>query len=542
MSDDRSPSALLVLGMHRSGTSALTGALRLCGASPGDSVQLTENSIENYKGFWERRDMRQVCDALLHAAGADWWKIANLHLDAIPHAVLHEQRRKFQTIVAELSQFPVWILKEPRLCLLLPLLVDYIRRPTCIHVVRNPLEVAKSLHARNGFSIASGLALWEAYNIHALYASTGLPRTFVSYNSLISDPANTLSQLVRDLHDLSVASMIQPTSLEVGDFLDPTLYRQKVTLKETEVHLSPSQKRLWQVLLSGDVSSTSISKRLSPVALRHLLDLESTELSLQHYKSKLEEYRKTLAKRTTTIERREAQLIQLQTVLQEVRLALEKQKTSMVDATTKLQKQAEIVQARNKKIDSLTSAIRAREVRISAMRRSFSWRITAPLRAIRRLLAPHARAPSAEAEAQHARSPSTSKSSTCPTSVSSSPIEQSITTYVIPAAWWDAHPEAARDITDSGQAILLMGSTELPRGKNITRIEGCSARSLALAAVTTATAIEVDPDAAPALVAWERWKNSAERSEQREDTNVRMRTAASLISALRAECTSQSES
>lgn len=501
----------------------------------GDETQLVEKSTENHKGFWERRDVRQICDALLYAAGADWWKIANLNLDAIPHAALHEQRRKFQATISDLNQSPVWVLKEPRLCLLLPLLVDFIRQPTCIHVVRNPLEVAHSLRARNGFAIASGLALWEAYNLRALHSSATLPRIFVSYNSLISNPTGTLSQLVRNLHELSVAAIAQPCPRKVGGFLDSTLYRQKVSPKETEEHLSPSQLQLWHVLLSGDASSIPTPRQLSTVANRNLLDLESVELSLQHYQSKLGEYRKTLTKRTTTIERRDAQL-------EETRQALDWQKASLGEAKIRLQTQAGVLEARERKIDHLTSTLRDRDAQISAMRRSLSWKITKPLRAIGRQLAGAAKVPSSEAGERSDHTNSPLASSGCSSSAVSPSTEQPITTYVIPAAWWDAHPDAARDVAQSGQAIFLLGPTKTPIGKSVTRVAGPKARSLALAAVTTRTAIEVDADAEPSVVAWERWKSSAMRSEQRDDTNVRMRRAASLVEELLAEDASPSSS
>ena len=148
------PSGLIVLGMHRSGTSAVTGTLRLCGAWVGEEAELTGAGFENPRGFWERRDTRNVCDRLLHSAGADWWKIARFEPEAIPHAILAEERKKFTKIVSSLNEHRSWALKEPRLCLLLPVLRDCVSNPICIHVFRNPLEVARSLQTRNGFGIA----------------------------------------------------------------------------------------------------------------------------------------------------------------------------------------------------------------------------------------------------------------------------------------------------------------------------------------------------------------------------------------------------
>src|SRR5690606_27057842 len=115
---------LIVVGMHRSGTSALTGALHSLGANVGNSGELTGSSVENKKGFFERRDIRQICDALLHSADADWWKVSDFSNDQVEKAQLDQQRTKFSAIVENLSSTQSWVIKEPRLCLLLPLLVD----------------------------------------------------------------------------------------------------------------------------------------------------------------------------------------------------------------------------------------------------------------------------------------------------------------------------------------------------------------------------------------------------------------------------------
>src|SRR5207342_3160897 len=111
-----------VLGMHRSGTSSITRLLNLAGAYFGPEGMATDPNDENPKGFWERRDVRAVGDALLHSGGYDWWRIADLDLSAIPDDVREEQLSAFQRIVFDLDAHRPWVLKEPRLSLLLPLL------------------------------------------------------------------------------------------------------------------------------------------------------------------------------------------------------------------------------------------------------------------------------------------------------------------------------------------------------------------------------------------------------------------------------------
>ena len=75
---------LIVLGMHRSGTSSVTRLLNLAGAYFGPEGIATDPNAENPKGFWERRDVRAVCDGLLHGGGYDWWRIADFSVANIP--------------------------------------------------------------------------------------------------------------------------------------------------------------------------------------------------------------------------------------------------------------------------------------------------------------------------------------------------------------------------------------------------------------------------------------------------------------------------
>ena len=187
---------LVVMGMHRSGTSAATGLVSLCGAWAGDASDLTSPNVENPWGFWERRDVRTICDRLLHSAGADWWRIADFDVRRIPHSTLSEERQCFADVIAHLSTRAQWVIKEPRLCLLLPVLRDHLSEAVCIYLFRNPLEVARSLQLRNGFGLAGSLALWETYNRHALAVTGNLPRVLISYEALMLDPCQVLEDML----------------------------------------------------------------------------------------------------------------------------------------------------------------------------------------------------------------------------------------------------------------------------------------------------------------------------------------------------------
>ena len=320
---------LFVLGMHRSGTSAMTGVLNICGAWVGKEAELTQASVENPIGFWERRDIREICDKLLQSAGSDWWKIAGFDPKAIPRTILTEQRRKFQKVILTLDEHETWVIKEPRLCLLLPVLRQYVRNPVCIYMYRNPLEVARSLQVRNGFSISSGLALWEVYNFHALKASEGLPRIFVSFEALMVQPIETLKEIAEKLEELVGSHTVKPERKLIEQFIDPNLYRQRVTEEETCNYLLPSQQALWSRLHNDEALDDYKNIPISEATTQSLLDLESVEVSFNLHQDTKNELQARIVKYTAALKAREERIGTLEGLNSRFQTNLDKHKETL---------------------------------------------------------------------------------------------------------------------------------------------------------------------------------------------------------------------
>ena len=192
---------ILVIGMHRSGTSLVARTLAAAGAWAGRSEDMLAAQSDNPLGFLERRDLVAANEALLAAAGASWF--------APPPAPLGEggDQTAVPDVLAALAagappDAPT-LLKDPRLCLTWP---AWDRDGTVIvYVYRQPLAVADSLRRRNRFPLAYGLALWEHYNQCALAALRGRPHTCVSYDRIIADPVAALAVLAGRLRALGVA-------------------------------------------------------------------------------------------------------------------------------------------------------------------------------------------------------------------------------------------------------------------------------------------------------------------------------------------------
>ncbi|MFN8392952.1 MAG: hypothetical protein U0136_21845 [Bdellovibrionota bacterium] len=241
---------IIVLSMHRSGSSACTRLLNMMGAYIGPEGITTSPNQENPKGFWERRDLRRLDDDVLHALGADWDSVSAFTTSSLLSLrdgdKALELDARFDEILEDLDQHRPWVLKEPRLCLLLPLWLAALDFPVAVIPYRNPLEVAKSLETRNQIPTDTGLALWEMYSSHILRLAEQIPHVFVSYRELVAHPVQTAQRLLTDLAELGVKGLRLPASAEITDFVDTSLYRERAELSGLDRRLSPRQWSLWQ--------------------------------------------------------------------------------------------------------------------------------------------------------------------------------------------------------------------------------------------------------------------------------------------------------
>jgi len=194
--------ALVVLGMHRSGTSAVAGVLNLCGAHLPDKLKPPKIGV-NPKGFFEPEAVLDLNVRLMRQLGGDW-----CHVDfAVPAegAVADEfVADASATIASEYEGRPLIAIKDPRICMLAPLwrraLVEAGYRPAFVVPIRNPLEVAQSLHARGDMSIGEGLALWRAYMQRVVeFADAHGDVLFVRYAELLDDWEGVLGRIARAL-------------------------------------------------------------------------------------------------------------------------------------------------------------------------------------------------------------------------------------------------------------------------------------------------------------------------------------------------------
>ena len=225
---------ILILGPHRSGTSALTGVLKLLGVDLGD--ELLPPKLDNPRGYWEHSKVFELHEELLSAVGSSWHDTRPMPLGWQELEDTVDARRNLRSFLEETFRGqPLWGVKDPRLCRLLPLWVDVLEElgvdARFVILVRNPIEVAHSLERRNRFSFHKSLMLYLSEMLAAIAHTAGRPRTFVSYAALLKDWREVV---IRAGAELQIAWPDDPTShaQEVADFLSRSERHHRADLED----------------------------------------------------------------------------------------------------------------------------------------------------------------------------------------------------------------------------------------------------------------------------------------------------------------------
>jgi len=235
---------VLVVGMHRSGTSATTRLINLLGMSMCPDEDLIEAESGNEAGYWESSRLTDLNEELLETMGGTWWRPPMLTEDHLAAAFAQQGGCALDRFRQSYPEEP-WVWKDPRNCIMLPFwrrLLD--RDPVVVLALRNLHDVCRSLNARNGFSLEWSLAMCERYLGHALRALDGMPVVVTRYEQLVDDPRSWIESTADALSTLGVRAT-RPPAAEVAAFVRSDL-RHSRHEDETmrDLPLTPSQRTL----------------------------------------------------------------------------------------------------------------------------------------------------------------------------------------------------------------------------------------------------------------------------------------------------------
>jgi hypothetical protein len=200
---------VVVLGMHRSGTSLLANLLSVLGVDLGED--LLPGDPGNELGYWENENIYRIQDALMNHVAREWGDCGLAYPFAIDWTRLPELQNYKEKLVSivrtEIAAAKgIWGFKDPRTCRLLPLWKEIFEElelePLYVLAVRDPAVVADSLVKRDGLDPLHSELIWLLHNLEAIRDAGNELRIVVDYDRWFTAPREQAIAVAKAL-DLS---------------------------------------------------------------------------------------------------------------------------------------------------------------------------------------------------------------------------------------------------------------------------------------------------------------------------------------------------
>lgn len=279
----RERQTILVVGMHRSGTSVLTRLINLMAAYVGDGDELLpSHPIHNPTGYWERMDLVTEHECFLQKNGYEWCRLAGFDLNRVQNDSVAVLRRSLGAICARIdSGGRPFLIKDPRLCLLLPIWHSLGPAPVHVFAVRDPRKIAASmLKSFYGmFTAHFLLALWQKHMHTALSRLRGQRVLFVSYEELLDSAQAQSERVLQGLSDLGIRGLQAVAQAESHNLIERKLDRSATP---AHIEMSQMQSELYSWLLRQCASA-------DPVAIDELPRFDAADDVLREFECVREE-------------------------------------------------------------------------------------------------------------------------------------------------------------------------------------------------------------------------------------------------------------
>jgi O-antigen biosynthesis protein len=221
----RSTRAVLILGMHRSGTSAFARGMQALGVYLGTNMLATRP--DNPTGYWEDQRICDLNERLLAVFGLKWTDISLIETNWSEPAVESLRLEATEYLQADFASKRLWGFKDPRTIRLLPFWQSVMRLlevdESYVVAIRNPLSVAASLFQRQGMDTVTAYKLWLAYMVPYLNRLADHRFVVADYDLLMAQPQAQLERIACAL-DIQFDEQIRVELRRFAEnFLDPTL-------------------------------------------------------------------------------------------------------------------------------------------------------------------------------------------------------------------------------------------------------------------------------------------------------------------------------
>jgi glycosyltransferase involved in cell wall biosynthesis len=425
--NDQPKTLIVVLGMHRSGTSAITRALGAMNVELGNRL-MPAMADNNEKGFWEDIDINNFNEEMLATLNSSWYQLSPINQHDVEK--LHREGfflRAVELLRNKVSEAEIFGIKDPRISKLFPFWQEVFShcqiKTLYLLALRNPLSVVKSLQKRDGIAPERSYFLWIEYLLTSLHPVIQHGGLVVDYDRLVESSREEIKRIATHF---SLTLNEEKLSEYEREFLDPKL-RHTAYQKEDlllDAACPPLASEIYVTLLercaSLDTGSVQLEElehwqtelfRMAPVF--SLAD--DLERSLREKDGQLVERMDQVRDLSTTIHHRNLDIQQLKDNFEELNHGIQVLRAEIDNQQRLAKEQQQLANERQQQLDELTSvnaqqreqlkelaqhvvdkdrhienldALRAAQANtealllseIAALRQSTSWRITSPLR------------------------------------------------------------------------------------------------------------------------------------------------------------------
>jgi hypothetical protein len=380
---------ILVLGMHRSGTSSLAGALvRLGGAAPLNLMPAHET--QNPRGFWESSILTALNDEMLAAGGShwdDWREFDPKRIDAAATVALRAHAKSVLT--GEFGDASLAIVKDPRMCRLLPFWssvfheAEWSVRPVLL--LRSPLEVAMSLNRRDDIPLTRGCLIWLRHVLDAEAETRNMRRAVLNWSDFLADRCGALERIGVQL-GLAWPRWSDGALAEIDEFISADLKHESASEEDLKVHSAvsdlvrdtnavmielvkdPSNGRIWskvgdararfedaaaifgQAMFETEEESRSLQWLAKCERQEHDAQLSERDAQLVEKDQLIAERVDELIRMKASLAERDAQLVEKDQLIAERVDELIRMKASLAERDAELVEKGQLIAERDKQI------------------------------------------------------------------------------------------------------------------------------------------------------------------------------------------------
>jgi len=225
---------IIVLGMHRSGTSAVARGLQVLGVDLGAHLMppMLEN---NEKGFFEDMDVYALDVEILNTLHRDWHSLSLLPASTFNQESMAAFKLNAINLISTKVGNQPFGLKDPRIARLLPFWQSVMAHLNIelsyVIVVRNPKSVTESLQKRDGINVEKGYYLWLEHALPSILETTNANRVVVDFDLLMANPKAQLERIAKAIN-LPFNPNAQDFEEYTCSFLDKKLRHTQYNLED----------------------------------------------------------------------------------------------------------------------------------------------------------------------------------------------------------------------------------------------------------------------------------------------------------------------